>query len=167
MEKPLEEDKFCLEFSKNDVKMYSETDARLLESSPYEIRKIDKESQSITLGFVEPNEGKKIKNMDHNQEVYDKNGEFSIVSRDTMKQIFQSGIVYYARNKVIIKDRNENKKESVSTACFCADYFNGANSYGQSSSQKQKCNRMYICLANAMKDCIGGTSNVWSRSDCY
>ena len=56
--------------------------------------------------------------------------------------------------------------EGVSSACFCADYFNGANSYGQTSSQKQKCNKMYICLANAMKDCIGGTSNVWSRSDC-
>ena len=69
------------------------------------------------------------------------------------------------------KNKKENKKESipegVSSACFCADYFNGANSYGQTSTQKQKCNKMYICLANAMKDCIGGTSNVWSRSDCY
>ena len=87
---------------------------------------------------------------------------------DYLSQILQKE--EQERLSKLSKKENKNKKESipegVSSACFCADYFNGSNSYGQTSSQKQKCNKMYICLANAMKDCIGGTSNVWSRSDC-
>ena len=59
----------------------------------------------------------------------------------------------------------ESYPSGVSTACFCADYFNGANSYGQSPSQKQKCRKMYICLDNAMVDCMGGTSSVWTRCE--
>jgi len=154
---PLKSDEFCIEFLKNDVQIYLRKDKSIIaEPSPYKISEIDEESQSITWGFVNKPE-----------EVV----EFFIISYDTMKFKRTDGKeIYYARDKVIIKDRNENKKKSfpegVSSACFCADYLNGANSYGQTSSQKQKCNKMYICLANAMKDCIGGTSNIWSRSDC-
>ena len=65
------------------------------------------------------------------------------------------------------KKNNKNKREAfpsgVSTACFCADYFNGGNMYSHTPSQNSKCNKMYICLDNAMTDCMTGNSSVWNR----
>jgi len=61
--------------------------------------------------------------------------------------------------------KKETFPSGVSTACFCADYFNGGNMYDHTPSQNSKCRKMYICLDNAMSDCMSGNSSFWDRCE--
>jgi hypothetical protein len=76
---------------------------------------------------------------------------------------FQNGTGGNISKNETINEMSDSFPTGMQPACFCAEALLGNTSLKVSGTQLKRCELMFICPDNAIKDCSFGTETAWRR----